>query len=189
MRQLCGQNTAIPPKTGERGAGRLTVRTLPDIEMAIAQSRQTRCKRGHEFTPKNTLLQAGRRICRACRALLASKYRASNPEKGRAACRASNMRGHCSACGLPCSIRAEYCLLCWSFARMLTGVQRPSTQEHLIAAQTISSNPKDLRRYQCLIQSKKHLRKLQETTNRTGRLDLTAALALLRETASVLREA
>jgi hypothetical protein len=57
-------------------AAKLRVSTTPTVEEAIANinTRKTHCKRGHEFTPENTLIQIRKagtdlygRACRACR--------------------------------------------------------------------------------------------------------------------------
>lgn len=39
----------------------------------------TACKRGHEFTPENTAIQRGARLCLACRALRQEKFKNSHP--------------------------------------------------------------------------------------------------------------
>lgn len=41
-------------------------------------ARRTRCAKGHEFTPENTLRRAGRRHCRACQREWARRWRARN---------------------------------------------------------------------------------------------------------------
>jgi len=38
-------------------------------------SRKTRCNNGHEFTPANTLMDRGKRSCRACNRDAAARYR------------------------------------------------------------------------------------------------------------------
>jgi hypothetical protein len=64
---------------GERGnvaatAAKLRVSTIPPYEEVIGgiKARKTHCKRGHEYTPENTLIQRRSgggygRSCRACR--------------------------------------------------------------------------------------------------------------------------
>jgi hypothetical protein len=38
------------------------------------QSNKTHCKRGHEYTPENTIMQPGGRLCKECRNINALKY-------------------------------------------------------------------------------------------------------------------
>ena len=40
-----------------------------------AQARKTECKHGHKFTPENTRVSAGKRICRSCAKERARRYR------------------------------------------------------------------------------------------------------------------
>lgn len=43
--------------------------------VAAKQSRATRCVRGHEFTPRNTRISRGKRVCRECERLRAIRRR------------------------------------------------------------------------------------------------------------------
>lgn len=40
--------------------------TLRGFGPSAENARKTHCKRGHEFTPENTYLHDGRRICKQC---------------------------------------------------------------------------------------------------------------------------
>jgi hypothetical protein len=47
--------------------------------MGSLQRNKTHCKRGHEFTPENTRLWSGKRICRLCCALRTRESRLRKP--------------------------------------------------------------------------------------------------------------
>lgn len=43
--------------------------------------RQTHCKRGHEFTPENTISSRGGRACKACAVAYAKEYEQRHPRR------------------------------------------------------------------------------------------------------------
>lgn len=48
--------------------------------ITAAQLAQTHCKRGHEFTPENTRIYRGMRVCRRCDVLKQRRYVAQRKE-------------------------------------------------------------------------------------------------------------
>ena len=50
------------------------------------------CKRGHTFSPENTIMHNGSRNCRTCQSLRMKKYRALHPEKQRTQAHAAWVR-------------------------------------------------------------------------------------------------
>lgn len=59
----------ITPGPWERRIGPVTCRVniLRGDGVAAINARKTACKRGHEFTPENTYMNGGRRVCRTCK--------------------------------------------------------------------------------------------------------------------------
>ena len=51
------------------------LRELADFFEATQNARKTHCKRGHAFTPENTRIYNGDRLCRACSRLQCQKSR------------------------------------------------------------------------------------------------------------------
>src|ERR1035437_2335049 len=66
MDHLCRVRLCVNPDHLETVAQRIN--TLRGYSLSAQEARQTRCKRGHEFTSANTGTQgaSGRRYCRAC---------------------------------------------------------------------------------------------------------------------------
>jgi hypothetical protein len=63
-----------------------------DLTGAYLNSIKTHCKRGHEFTPENTRLSRGQRLCRICLAYLKKQRR--NPDAIRNSLKTHCVNGH-----------------------------------------------------------------------------------------------
>lgn len=76
---LCRVRNCVNPAHLEQVTPR--VNTLRSGAPAAHNHRKTHCKRGHEFTPENTRLQAGgrRRVCKACEKLKPTPSREAGP--------------------------------------------------------------------------------------------------------------
>lgn len=91
------------------------VNTMRGFAVSALRARQTHCIHGHEFTPRNTILdKRGHRTCRSCRDQRSlAKYRAYGPMHVCAMCgkefqRPDNRRAKPKFCSSPCSARAPH---------------------------------------------------------------------------------
>jgi hypothetical protein len=57
------------------------VNTLRGRAPSAMNAQKTHCVRGHQFTPENTRISSGRRICRACHAEKLRRFREEHPDK------------------------------------------------------------------------------------------------------------
>lgn len=71
---LCRNKVCVNPDHLEPVTPRVNV--LRGYSMVAANARATHCTHGHEFTPENTRLKHGDRICRQCRRDSNRRYKA-----------------------------------------------------------------------------------------------------------------
>lgn len=72
---LCRTRLCVNPAHLEPVTRRQNI--IRGVGPTARHSRQTHCKRGHEFTPENTLAYRGWRVCRACQRARQSLRRAA----------------------------------------------------------------------------------------------------------------
>lgn len=77
---LCRNRACVNPAHMEPVTNRENVLRGEGITAELA--RQTACKHGHEFTPENTYLWRGKRICRACRDATRRRFNDLHPGRG-----------------------------------------------------------------------------------------------------------
>lgn len=70
---LCRNLLCVNPRHLEPVSSREN--TLRGFGVTAANARKTHCKRGHEFTPENTIARPLGRNCRACRRIRAAERR------------------------------------------------------------------------------------------------------------------
>lgn len=71
---LCRVRKCINPSHLEAVTNKENI--LRGIGITAQESKQTHCKRGHKFTPKNTAVRRGKRCCRKCETIRSLAYRA-----------------------------------------------------------------------------------------------------------------
>lgn len=76
---LCRNRRCVNPSHLEAVTQR--VNTLRSESPTAINARATHCKKGHEFTPENTLTSRGKRDCRACKLVRSKTYYQSRKGK------------------------------------------------------------------------------------------------------------